>query len=211
MTEENLPERRPELRVSHEDRDRVAEQLRVAAGDGRLTLEELDERLDKALSARTESDLAALVTDLPAVASETSPVPSAKAKDLVRIEVGSSSVSREGEWIVPRAMDIAVRSGNVKLDLTRAVISHGVLRIAAQVKSGNVKVRVPRGPRGRVRRRSSVLRSPARWPAGTSSRVRPGAGSSDGCSAVRPSTDGSRRPVHAPGPDALEREVRGGR
>ena len=31
------------LRASHEDRDRVAELLRVAAGDGRLTAEELDE------------------------------------------------------------------------------------------------------------------------------------------------------------------------
>ncbi|MFC4913385.1 DUF1707 SHOCT-like domain-containing protein [Actinomadura gamaensis] len=140
MTEENLPERRPELRVSHEDRDRVAEQLRVAAGDGRLTLEELDERLDKALSARTESDLAILVNDLPAVAGGSVQVPAPEVKDLVRIEVGSSSVSREGEWVVPRAMDISVRSGSVKLDLTHAVISHGVLRIAAAVKSGSLTI-----------------------------------------------------------------------
>ncbi|WP_034489652.1 DUF1707 SHOCT-like domain-containing protein [Actinomadura oligospora] len=170
MTEENLPERRPELRVSHEDRDRVAEQLRVAAGDGRLTIEELDERLDKALTARTESDLAALVTDLPAPRGEVGPVKAAKAKDLVRIDVGSSSVSREGEWVVPRAMDVSIRSGSVKLDLTSAVISHGILRIATEVKSGSltivtrpgivvdtdeigvksgsVKVRVPRGGKG---------------------------------------------------------------
>ena len=41
-----------ELRASYEDRDRVAELLRTAAGDGRLTAEELDERLEKALTAR---------------------------------------------------------------------------------------------------------------------------------------------------------------
>ena len=46
------PDRR-NLRVSHEDRDQVAEQLRVAAGDGRLTADELDERLETALTART--------------------------------------------------------------------------------------------------------------------------------------------------------------
>ena len=46
-----------ELRASHEDRDRVAELLRVAAGDGRLTAEELDERLEKALTARTYAEL----------------------------------------------------------------------------------------------------------------------------------------------------------
>ena len=54
-----------ELRASHEDRDRVAELLRVAAGDGRLTAEELDERLEVALTARTYGELAALTTDLP--------------------------------------------------------------------------------------------------------------------------------------------------
>jgi Domain of unknown function (DUF1707) len=42
-----------ELRASHEDRDSVVELLRVAAGDGRLTPAELDERLELALTART--------------------------------------------------------------------------------------------------------------------------------------------------------------
>src|SRR5438034_8185927 len=55
-----------ELRASHEDRDRVAELLRTAAGDGRLTAEELDERLEKALTARTYGELMALSRDLPA-------------------------------------------------------------------------------------------------------------------------------------------------
>jgi len=40
---------RSELRASHEDRDRVVELLRVSAGDGRLTAEELDERLELAI------------------------------------------------------------------------------------------------------------------------------------------------------------------
>src|SRR6266481_2381777 len=57
-----------QLRASHEDRDRVVELLRVAAGDGRLTAEELDERLEVALTARTYGELAALATDLPAAA-----------------------------------------------------------------------------------------------------------------------------------------------
>jgi len=38
-----------ELRASHDDRDRVVELLRVSAGDGRLTAEELDERLELAI------------------------------------------------------------------------------------------------------------------------------------------------------------------
>ena len=49
---------RSELRASHDDRDRVVELLRVSAGDGRLTAEELDERLEQAMTARTYGELA---------------------------------------------------------------------------------------------------------------------------------------------------------
>ncbi|MFE5022481.1 DUF1707 domain-containing protein [Streptomyces sp. NPDC056656] len=54
-----------DLRASDRDRDQVVEILQVAAGDGRITAEELDERLDGALSARTAGELAALTADLP--------------------------------------------------------------------------------------------------------------------------------------------------
>src|SRR5690242_14742932 len=56
----------PELRVSDADRERVAEHLRFAAGEGRLTVEELDERLDAAFAARTRADLDAVTAVLPA-------------------------------------------------------------------------------------------------------------------------------------------------
>jgi uncharacterized protein DUF1707 len=53
-----------ELRASHADRGRVAELLRVAAGDGRLSVEEPDQRLEKALTARTLGEPAALSRDV---------------------------------------------------------------------------------------------------------------------------------------------------
>jgi Domain of unknown function (DUF1707) len=56
----------PALRVADADRERVAERLRRAAGEGRLAPEELEERLEMAFAARTEGDLAPLVADLPA-------------------------------------------------------------------------------------------------------------------------------------------------
>ena len=52
-------------RASDADREAVAEVLRRAAGDGRLTLEELEERLDSTYSARTYGDLEPIVADLP--------------------------------------------------------------------------------------------------------------------------------------------------
>ena len=56
---------REDQRATHEDRDRVVDVLKLAAGDGRLTLEELDERVGAALTARTYGELTALVSDLP--------------------------------------------------------------------------------------------------------------------------------------------------
>jgi hypothetical protein len=55
----------PAIRIGDADRERVAEQLRRAAGEGRLAPEELEERLEAAFAARTEADLAPLVADLP--------------------------------------------------------------------------------------------------------------------------------------------------
>jgi hypothetical protein len=56
----------PELRVADADRDRTVERLRAAAAEGRLDPDELEERVSNALSARTQSDLDAVLRDLPA-------------------------------------------------------------------------------------------------------------------------------------------------
>jgi hypothetical protein len=54
-----------ELRVSDADRERVADRLRSASAEGRLTADELEERLERAFSARTDAELEPLVADLP--------------------------------------------------------------------------------------------------------------------------------------------------
>ncbi|WP_377267887.1 DUF1707 domain-containing protein [Peterkaempfera sp. SMS 1(5)a] len=119
----------PELRASHADRDRVAEVLRVAAGDGRLTSDELDERLEAALSARTVSELAALTADLPPV-SAMGGTAVAEVKDVVRIaQVHSGAIERVGRWVVPRRLELAITYCEVTLDFTDAVITHDTLRI----------------------------------------------------------------------------------
>ncbi|WP_405925594.1 DUF1707 domain-containing protein [Streptomyces sp. NBC_00035] len=119
----------PELRAGHADRDRVVDVLRIAAGDGLLTADELDERLEAALSARTLSELTALTADLP-------PVPAtvggagAEAKDLIRIEqVLSGAVERVGRWVVPRRLELEVTFCKVTLDFTDAVITHDTLQV----------------------------------------------------------------------------------
>lgn len=132
---------RNELRASHDDRDRVVEMLRVSAGDGRLTAEELDERLERAMTARTYGELAKLVTDLPAagaVAGSIADAPALRAKDVVRIDCRSGDARREGRWVVPQRLEVKVTSGHVLLDFRDAVIAQPALRIDTEVRSGHL-------------------------------------------------------------------------
>jgi Domain of unknown function (DUF1707) len=131
---------RSELRASHEDRDRVVELLRVSAGDGRLTADELDERLELAMTARTYGELAKLVADLPADGSVASApaLQAPRAKDVVRLDTGSGHTIRNGRWILPQRIEARVRSGHLKLDFTQAVITQPSLQLDADVRSGHV-------------------------------------------------------------------------
>jgi hypothetical protein len=58
--------RHSSLRAADADREAVAERLRRAAGEGRLEPDELEERLHRALRARTYGELDRVVADLPA-------------------------------------------------------------------------------------------------------------------------------------------------
>jgi hypothetical protein len=121
-----------ELRASHGDRDEAVEILREAAGDGRLTAEELDERLEAALTARTIRDLAVLTADLPASRAEVGVQP----KDLVTINQRFGDAERTGPWVVPRRMAIKLTAGDVKLDFTKAVIQQDSLHIDVDLGFG---------------------------------------------------------------------------
>jgi len=131
---------RSELRASHDDRDRVVEMLRVSAGDGRLTADELDERLEQAMTARTYGELARLVVDLPATGSAGSPATAPRPKDVVRIDTRSGHIKRGERWVVPQRMEVKVTSGEVVLDFTQAVITQPTLKLDVDVRSGHVKL-----------------------------------------------------------------------
>jgi len=53
------------MRVSDAERAEVADQLAQHYGDGRLDQAELDERLGRAMGAKTQADLAGITADLP--------------------------------------------------------------------------------------------------------------------------------------------------
>ena len=104
----NPPERR-EMRISDTERDNVASILREAAGDGRLDLQELDERLDAVYAAKTYGDLEPITRDLPT----TSATPAVARTDRIvggtptsTVGVGiMSGFERKGPWVVPETFN----------------------------------------------------------------------------------------------------------
>ena len=164
---------RSELRASYDDRDRVVELLRVSAGDGRLTAEELDERVERAMTARTYGELARLVADLPAQGSAASPAP--RVKDVVRIDTRSGHVRRVDRWVVPQRMEVKVTSGHVTLDFTQAVITQPTLKLDIDVRSGHVTLLTMPGivvDADEVAIRSGGVRVKAPWGSDVPARLR---------------------------------------
>ncbi|MQY12404.1 hypothetical protein SRB5_25370 [Streptomyces sp. RB5] len=131
----------PALRASHADRDRVVDVLRIAAGDGLLTSEELDERVEAALSARTVDELGPLTADLPGSAAPAR----AGGDDTARIERRFSTVTREGRWPVPRRMELDTEWSAVTLDFTEAVITHDTLVIDVDMQGKTLTLITPPG------------------------------------------------------------------
>jgi hypothetical protein len=126
-----MPNGPPDMRASHRDRDGVVDALRIAGGDGRLSAEELDTRLDRALSARTLGELAGLTADLP--------IAPAAREVLVVKQVGGRYV-QEGRWQVPPRIELRTQLCRVTLDFTHAVMNSRFLRIDTEMVHGKLVI-----------------------------------------------------------------------
>jgi hypothetical protein len=65
----------PDLRIGDAERDAAAERLREGYAQGRLTLDEFNERLAAAMAARTDRELRQLTQDLPQPVAASLPLP----------------------------------------------------------------------------------------------------------------------------------------
>ncbi|HEX2892627.1 MAG TPA: DUF1707 domain-containing protein [Marmoricola sp.] len=107
------------MRVSDADREKVAEILREAAGDGRIDLTELDERLEATYAAKTYGDLAPITHDLAPVRAPASAVePAATTQGRAVAIMGG--VERRGDWLVPERFAVLCVMGGAELDLREA-------------------------------------------------------------------------------------------
>ena len=147
------PADRSAQRASDDDRERMAETLREAAAHGRITFDELDERLNRVYAAKTYAELEPVARDLP--------VASAKPEEAGAVEVPSGRVagvprhklslgfigraSRVGAWVVPRNYVAAGAIGGVSLDLRQASYAEGEVTIRGLALLGELKIIVPEG------------------------------------------------------------------
>ena len=143
------------LRISHAERDQVAELLREAAGEGRLDLEELDQRLEATFAARTYADLVPITLDLPGHR-DPRPVPTRAADLSPQVVAGPDREShlaimcglrRKGAWVVPRELRILVLMGGAELDLRRASFAGPEVTITIDAFMGGAQVVVGPGVR----------------------------------------------------------------
>ena len=137
-----------QLRVSDQDRHKVAEVLREAAGEGRIDLDELDERLEATYAARTYADLVPITADLPVQATIGLPARPAAPSPVVlgaveeRRIVVMSGLERKGVWVVPEHMTVTCFMGGADLDLRQAQFAAREVVITINAIMGGADIKV---------------------------------------------------------------------
>jgi hypothetical protein len=140
-----------EIRASDAERDATVDRLREAAAEGRLTLEELSDRIEAAAGAVMRSDLVTLTSDLPVRAVVGAPI---QRPDVRAI----GDIKRSGSWVLPAENHFRTWFGAIKLDLRQAQISANETHIHARAVFGNVDLLVPEGVEVEVRTRTPIGR-----------------------------------------------------
>lgn len=153
---ESVPPERAKMRASDTDRDAVAQRLREAFAEGRLSPDEHSERLDAVYNARTLGELVPLTQDLPAIPSGEdsagfrSPRPVYGAERVVGgapttrtalALMGGSEVS--GNWVVPPDFYAFAVMGGIHIDLREARFTQRETTIWTHSLMGGVGISVP--------------------------------------------------------------------
>lgn len=133
---DHLPDRiqHDQLRAADADRERVAGVLRQAAAEGRLELDELDERLTQVYAAKTYGELEPLLRDIPGTSSAPAPPVSRGGVAVM------SEFKRQGRWSVPRVFTGFAFWGGGRIDLREAVFTEKAVKIRAFAIMGGIDV-----------------------------------------------------------------------
>ncbi|WP_335940360.1 DUF1707 SHOCT-like domain-containing protein [Streptomyces sp. PTD5-9] len=148
------------MRASDAERERIAETLREALAEGRLEMDEFEQRLEAAYKARTHRELEPLVRDLPGPGTQLDPVGPASAPARTgsglrwadRIGKPATSggafafwggFSRRGNWTVGRKFTGFAMWGGGEIDLREANFEDREVVIRCFTIMGGMHVTVP--------------------------------------------------------------------
>lgn len=132
--------------ASSAEREAATQRLQAAFAEHRLTDDEFDDRIRRALTARTTGDLDRLTADLP-VPSPALVVAGPGGKPGKFAIAMKSSISRAGRWTVPARFFSVVYKGSGLLDLRAAELSSAVTTITAVCYKSRTEVVLPPGVR----------------------------------------------------------------
>ncbi len=127
------------IRASDDEREAVVTRLRTAAGEGRLDLDELADRVDRALGAVTRAELESLTTDLPEQPAPTTATPR---RWIVAVMGGSN---HRGRWRIASRCTVVNLMGGADLDLRHAIVEDSETEIRIFSLMGGSNVVVPDG------------------------------------------------------------------
>jgi hypothetical protein len=144
------------LRASDADREQVATVLSTAYAEGRLTLEEHDERVDQLMAAKTFDDLIPITRDLVVIGTPTAvatPQPSSRFTMDTTAQNSQSDkmiaifggVTRSGRWRVRKNIKALALFGGMDLDLRNAIFEAPVVEISGFWCFGGLDIKVPEG------------------------------------------------------------------
>lgn len=140
------------IRISNEDREKVAQILHNAMAEGRIDLKELEERLDTVYAAKTFADLEPVTRDLPVQAPRALAVPQSAPVSTNRLGGTSgpaqsiaimSGVERKTPWVCPPHHNVVAVMGGVELDLSQATFVSEHTTIQCFAFWGGIQIRVP--------------------------------------------------------------------
>jgi hypothetical protein len=158
------PEQRPIVSLTDE-RERVIQQLSEHFANDRLSLDELEARMDLAYKAASLGDLHRLTADLPSVAAPAVPAVAPSPEELPvlspdreRLFSVMSETHRRGAWLVPQRLDVRSAMSDTTIDLTQATLPTGIIDIHVRSICAAVKIVVPPGLQV-VNRVSSLMSS----------------------------------------------------
>jgi hypothetical protein len=136
----SLEHPQPGLRATDQDRDRAAAIVQDAHADGRLDATELDERLTRVYTAKTQLELTAVTTDLVPLPATVGP-----ARQVLTIRSEHRTQKRAGAWRVPPQIIADAKHCRIRLDFTEALVETPEIHVAATVRHGTVVLIVPHG------------------------------------------------------------------